>query len=234
MSNSRIPRTIIKFNPFITNTNTYMLAGSPTNFSRLGWLQAEMNQWTAFVTAWVLLFVKYADKKNSRTTAVKDQLYLIIRQCIALDKTNHLLDRIAASPSVTITDMETFNIKKGVLQDSTHTQRRSMVDESLVVSLQPVGGGDINVKCRTAHDAKRPSIPDGADSVQFAYQVGGSAPVSADDAGLKVDLSSHAAFTMHLGSANSGKTLFIFFRWFNTKHPELASHWNAMQTILVL
>jgi hypothetical protein len=230
----RIAREIDGFNPYIINTNTYMLAGTPTNWSRLGWLQAEMTQWTGFVTQWTPLYAKYSDKKGSRTTAITDQLHLIIKQCIGLDKSNHLLDRIAASPNVTILDLETFHIKKGVLQDNTHTQRHAEVADALVVDLQSVGGGDIAVKCRTSHDSKRSSIADGADCVQYAFQIGGTAPASADITGLKVETSSHAAFTLHLGSASSGKTLFIFFRWYNTKHPALASHWNAMQTILVL
>jgi hypothetical protein len=218
----------------MTNTNAYMLAGTPTNWSRLGWQQAEMTQWTGFNTQWAPLYAKYSDKKGSRTTAITEQLHLIIKQCIALDKTNHLLDRIAASPNATIIDLETFRIKKGLLQDNSHTQRRAEIAESLVVGLQVLGGGDIAVKCRTSHDSKRSSLADGADCVQYAYQVGGSAPVNVDDAGLRKETSTHAAFTLHLGQANSGKTLYIFFRWYNTKHPALAAHWNAMQTLLVV
>jgi len=211
-----------------------MLAGTPVNWQRLAWQQAEMTQWTGFATQWTSLYAKYSDKKNSRTTAITEQLHLIIKQCIALDKANHLLDRIAASPNATITDLETFHIKKGVLQDNTRTQRRAEIAESLVVGLQVLGGGDISVKCRTSHDSKRSSLADGADCVQYAYQVGGTAPANVDDAGLRKETSSHAAFTLHLGAGNSGKNLYIFFRWYNTKHPALAAHWNVMQTLLVV
>jgi len=230
----RISRSIVLFNIFITNTNTYLLAGTPTNWSRLGWTQAEMTQWTSFYTQWIALFAKYSDKKGSRTTAIKDQLMLIIKQCIALDKANHLLDRIASSPNVTIIDMETFHIKKGVLQDVTRTTHHTSISDVVVVSLQPIGGSIIVTKCRTSHDSKRPSIPDGADSVQYAWQLGGTAPVSAEDAGLKSGLSSHAAFNLNLPAGSTGKYLYIFFRWYNTKHPNLAGPWCSLLTVLVL
>ena len=234
MPTSRIPRTIDEFNPYIVNTNAYLLAGTPTNWSRLGWVQGEMTQWTGFVTLWNPLYPKYADKKGSRTTAIKDQLLLIIKQCITLDKTNHLLDRIAASPNATIIDMETFHIKKGVLQDVVHTQMRSSNSESIVAALQPLGGGDVSIKCRTSHDSKRGSIADGADSVQYVFQVGGTAPTGADDAGLNKEISTHASFTLNLGTSASEKKLYIFFRWYNTKHPDLAGPWCSLQTTLVL
>lgn len=168
---SRIPRMIDGFNPFIINTNTYMLAGTPPNWQRAGWVQAEMTLWTGYSTSWAPLYAKYSDKKGSRTTAIKDQLHLIIKQCIALDKSNHLLDRIAASAAVTITDMETFHIKKGVLQATKALGKHTVISDAVVVALQPIGGGNISVKCRTGHDSKRPSIAAGSNSVQYAYQV---------------------------------------------------------------
>jgi hypothetical protein len=211
-----------------------MLAGTTTNWSRLGWVQSEMTSWTGFYNSWTPLFAKYSDKKGSRTTSIKDQLHLIIKQCIALDKTNHLLDRIASSPNVTIQDMETFHIKKGVLQAPKPMKAIAAINEGVAVALRPIGGGSISIKCRTGHSASRPSKANGADSVQYAYQVGGTAPTGGDDAGLKKEISTRAAFTLATGTASSGKNLYIFFRWYHTKHPDLAGPWGALQTVLML
>jgi hypothetical protein len=237
MPTSRIPRTIDLFNTFIVNTNSYMLAVIvPTNWSRLGWVQAEMTAWTAFVTQWNPLYVKYSDKKGGRTTAIKDQLLLIIKNCVALDKSNHLLDRIAAAPTVTISDMQTFHIKKGVLQTTTHTVGQTAISENVVASLKPIGGGDVKLKCRTINDGNRSSIAAGANSVQYTYLIATptTAPAAADAAGLTKEISTKAAFTLHTGAGSTGKTLYIFFRWYNTKHPELAGPWSTMQSTVIL
>lgn len=234
MGTPRIPRTINGFNTFIIGTNTYFLAGTPTNATRLGILPAEMTQWTLFATQWTPLFVKYSDKKGSRTTVITEQLHLIINQCKAFDKLNHILDRIAASPTVTILDMETFNIKKGVLQSDTRTVRRTASSELVMAGLKCIGGGSISIKCHSTHDSGRPSVPAGSNCVQYAYQIGGETPISADSDSLKLGLSTQASFTLITGASSTAKTLYIFFRWHNTKHPELSGPWSSMQSTLIL
>jgi len=230
---SRIPRRIEEFNSYIANTSAYLRAGTPTNAERLGILTDECAQWVAFSTEWVPLYVRYSDKKNSRTTAIKDQLMLIINECTELDRSCRLLDRIAASPNVTITDMETFNIKKGVLQKTTRTVPVTPISEPVVAGIQPIGGGSVSIKCHTA-TGRRPSIFGEANCVQYSYQVGGAPPVAADAAGLSRGISTKASFILPLGPENSAKYLYIFFQWYNTKHPELAGPWSLMQTILIL
>lgn len=226
--NSRIPRTIDEFNTYIDITNTYLLAGTPTNWSRLAWTQAEMTQWTTFNTQWKPAFLKYSDKKGSRTTAITEQLHLIIKNCVTLDKTNHLLDRIAAAApgAQTITDLQTFNIKAGS-QAKAPSHTHTAIAEAVVVSLQAIGGGDVQIKCRTGHDSKHSSIVDGADSVQYLYQIGGTAPANAETAGLIKEHSTKASFTIHLGAASAEKRLYIFFRWYNSKYPALAGPWSG-------
>ena len=166
---SRIPRGIIDFNSYIANTSNYLTAGTPTNAERLGILPAETAQWGGIYTDWAPLYAKYSDKKNSRTTAVTDQLYLLIDTCVALDQECHLLDRIAASPNVTVTDLELFNIKKGTLQ-SIRSKPSTPITEQITVILQPLGGGSMNVKCYYP-SAQRAGIFEEADSVQYVYVV---------------------------------------------------------------
>ena len=231
---ARIPRGIDDFNPYFTNAISYLSDGTPTtNAVRLGVLPAELAELTGFATTWAPLYLKYSDKRNSRTTAVKDQLLEIIDNVVTFDQNNHILDRIAASPNVTIVDLETFNIKKGSLQKTTRTVSTTPIIEPVTVTIQPIGGGSATIKCYST-TGQRASIYDGADSVQYLYQVGDTAPSSAEAPGLTKDLSTKASFTLALGSASSAKNLYIYFRWYNTKHPELAGPWSSLQTTLIL
>jgi hypothetical protein len=231
---TRIPRGINEFNPYIGNTSDYLTTGLPiTNAVRLGITEVEASQWQAFNTEWAPLYIKYSDKKNSRTTAIKDQLLLIIDKVANFDRTYHILDRIASSVNVSIADMETFNIKKGVLQKTTRTLSSTSMNELVTVTIQPIGGGSANIKCYTT-TAQRAGIYDDADCVQYLFCTGDTAPESAESAGLTKDLSTKATFTLALGAGAAGKKLFIFFRWYNTKHPELAGPWSGLQTTLLL
>lgn len=233
MSNaSRIPRGIDDFNSYIIHTSVYLTDGTPTNAERLGFLPSETKQWTDIHNEWIPLYAKYSDKKNSRTMSVTDQLYVLIKKCIDLDQSCHLLDRIAASPNVTVTDLELFDIKRGTLQ-SNRSKPSSSITEPVSAILQPLGGGSMNVKCYST-SGQRAGIFDEGDSVQFIYLVGTVPPESADAAGLSKDLSTKGIFTLSLGSASSGKYLYIYFRWYNTKHPSLAGPWSNLQTILIL
>ena len=161
------------------------------------------------------------------------ELRLIIDETADFDQSNHILDRIAASPNVTIADMETFNIKKRVLQKSTRTIPTTPIVDSVSITLIPIGGGSILLKCYRS-TGQRAAICEEADCVQYLYQVGDTPPASADAGSLKNGLSTKASFTLALGASSSGKTLYIYFRWYNTKHPELAGPWSSLQTSLIV
>jgi len=233
MASARIPRGIDEFNTYIGNTNSYLLAGTPTNANRLGVTPEELTQWTGFATDWAPLYLKYSDKKNSRTTAIKDQLLEIIGNTTDFDQRNHVLDRIAASPNVTIVDMETFNIKKGVLQKTSRLSSNTPIAEAVTVTIQHLGGGMVTIKCYST-TGQRASIYSDADGVQYLFMVGDTAPVSADAPGLSKELSTKAIITLNLGTASSGKNLYIYFRWYNTTRPELSGPWSALQTSLIV
>jgi hypothetical protein len=81
---------------------------------------------------------------------------------------------------------------------------------------------------------QRAGIPDFADSVQFLYQVGGQAPTSAEESGLIKELSPKAVFTLPLGSTSALKNLFMYFRWFDTRPPEIAGPWSGLQIAGIL
>ncbi|MDR3653933.1 MAG: hypothetical protein P4L34_13305 [Paludibacter sp.] len=231
---ARMPRGIVLFNPYIENVVSYLQEGTPTtNADRLGVLPAEVTKFTEFFTQWEPLYSKYSDKKKSRTTSIKDQLLVIIDNVITFDQTYHILDRIAASPNVTVDDMETFNIKKGVLQKTPRSNSSSIITDQVTVTMQSLGGGIMSIKCYSP-TSQRAGIQEDADCVQYLYQVGDPAPVSAMSAGLIKDLSPKAVFTLALGADSALKNLYIYFRWFNTRHPELAGPWSGLQIAGIL
>jgi len=231
---SRIPRLISTFNVYIISTSRYLVAGTPvTHGERLKLSPADISTWIGFADEWIPLYRLYSDKSNSRTTAIKDQLLLIISRAVAFEAKNHLLDRISTSPLVTVTDMETFNIKRGLLQKKRHTIAITPIKEIVRTILKPIGGGLIHIKC-AGGTAPRARIVAGADCVQYLYCIGDTPPLSPNDPELKTALSSRATFTLDTGAASQGKRLFIYFRWFNTRHPELAGSWCGVMEAWVL
>jgi hypothetical protein len=230
---SRIPSSIDEFAPFSSNTSAYLAAGTPSNATRLGVTAAELVTWQSFATQFAALYPKYADKKNSRTTAIKDQLLLIIRNCVLFNQTNHILDRIASSPNVTIADMETFNIKAGVLRKTTKTKMQTPISDVISATVIPIGGGSLEIKCRNMN-SNRASIVDGANCVQYAYVIGEKPPTGAEELGLRNQISSKAYFTLNLGTDACSKIIYIYFRWYNIKYPELAGPWSNMMAMMVL
>jgi len=229
----RIPRGIDDCSQYLVSTNKYLGSGTPNNAERLGILPEEAIKWSGFTNRYNPLYLLYSDKKNSRTTAVKDQLLSIIDEVTDFDQKNHLLDRIAASPNVTIADMETFNIKKGVLQKTTRSVATTPLINQVAAAIQPIGGGSLNIKCRNV-SGERAAIDEGANCVQYAYMIGEKAPVSADAENLRREISTKASFILALGSDSSTQSLFIYFRWYNTKHPNLAGPWSALMTTFIL
>lgn len=232
MTNStRVPRGIDSFNKYIVSTSSYLQEGTPTTHAaRLGITEEELKFILALLASWTSLYKLYGDKKNSRTTAVIDQLHDNVDQFVDYDKEHHLLDRIASSPNATIIDMETFNIRNGALQRSARSTTSKPITDAVSAILDAVGGGMVSVKCYNT-ESSRPSIFSDSDCIQFAYAVGSTPPTSVLASGLTQGLSSKASFTISTGADNGGKNLYIFFRWYNSRHPELAGPWCAMVTI---
>ena len=230
---SRIPHSIVDFHGFLTTTCAYLVLGTPNNATLLGWTAAELTTWTGYLTAWQPYYIKYLDKRNARTPAVTEILNGFIDKACAYNKSHKLLDRIAASTSATTTDLNIFRIKtSGVTKKATRTVSTTPVEISVSPAFVLVGGGVIKVKCKNNTD-KGQHIVEGSDSVQYVYKIDDKAPEGADDSGLSSGLSTKASFSLSLGSSNSGKPLYIFFRWYNTKHPELAGPWTPLQTLSI-
>ena len=231
---TRIPRTINRFDTYLENGVRYLQAGNPvTNASRLAIQEEEVTTLTGYYSEWSPLFLLYADKKNSRTTAVTEQLHLIINKTVDYDHQQHLLDRIASSPNVTVTDLDTFNIKGSLLAKTTRSKPSKAISELVLPDISQLGGGELTIKCR-AGESNRAAILKSADCVEFRYRVDEQAPTSVKDEGLASSVSTKAIFTLSLGAENSGKVAYLYFRWYNTKYPNLAGPWSSLHTALIL
>jgi hypothetical protein len=230
MSNSRVPQTIVEFHLYANNAVDYLNSGTPKNSERLGITDEEISLLTGIITRWNPLYVLYSDKEKTRTSVVIAQLQDLVEEFSDLDHSKHLLNRIAASANVTVVDLKTFNIKSGQSKRPVAVQP---IQEAVNASFQLLGGGSITIKCR-AEGSSSASIIDEADCVQYAYMVGVTPPESADAAGLYRNVSTRATFTLALGSGTSTKYLYIYFRWYNTKHPELAGPWTRLVSTVIV
>jgi len=231
---SRMPRAIDPFNSYFIKTTSYWDEGTPTtNATRLGISAEEVTTWKGFLAEWQPLYLQYSDKENYRTKTVLERLYDIISRVIAFDQTNHILDRVAVSLNVTITDLVTFNIHKGVMQSDRTTTDKPMTDTVIPV-IRALGGGMMEIKCYSPAGGSRPGIPSDGDAVMYYYQLGGTAPDSTDSPGLTMVVSSKASFTLSLGNSAKGKVLYLYFCWYNTRHPELTGPVCELQSPIVL
>ncbi len=144
MGQVRLRRSIKDFEIDITFTTDYIQQPcdpSPSiNGLRLGWMQAEIDQWVGFKTAWAPLYVKYGNKKATRTTQVKDSLNAIIAEAVSYEKQKHLYERIAVSPNATIMDYEAFKIKRGTpLEDKIATPAPPPGNKRVAIALKKMG-----------------------------------------------------------------------------------------------
>ena len=231
---TRIPRSINEFGTYIGSTNVYLSTGDPeNNGQRLGLSADEMAKWKTFETDFSPLLLMYNDVTNSRTRAIRNNLIEIIDKAIAYDQANHILDRIAASPNATVYDLGAFNINGGVPSKTTRSRSITVIKEPVSVTFQQLGGAIIAIKCYSTSGA-RAAIFGEADSVQYLFKTGNVPPTSTNEDGLKSGLSTKGSFNLELNPEYKGKYLYIFFRWYNTKHPEMSGPWSELQTTMIM
>ncbi|TCN67671.1 hypothetical protein [Acetobacteroides hydrogenigenes] len=227
-----IPRTFGNFNFFIRNTNSYMEEGTPKNSERLGIPIEIATSWKGIEKKWITAYDKYSDRYNLRTQAVNDELRAVIDEAHTFNAENHFLARIAISENATVTDLETFGIRNGTGQKQPRSIPQSPITSLVEVTLKPIGGGSVMVKCYSK--GARASILDAADSVQYRFVVGATAPSSAEDPELDKEISTKASFVLPTGAEKIGMFLYVYFRWYNIKHPELAGPWSTLQSTIII
>ena len=111
------------------------------------------------------------------------------------------------------------------------------IAELCVVGMISEGLGLYDIMSSVSTDSTRASKAHKGDTVQFSYAIFDTEAeahiIDPLDIVMHQDTSTHAHFHHDFGAANQGKWLVIYFRWFNTKHPELAGRWSAMRILAI-
>lgn len=239
MATQRVPKSIPKFILYMQTTVAYLLKASPApftnlNWQRLGWLNAEVTAWQAFLNA----VLPYNVDKKHRTPTMTSAANVIITNTRAYDKTNHMIDRTAAqSPTVTnIDDYTTFNIKHSnpAQSGSMPTARHTATENIVWFILKALGGGIMKFEARADKSSKSASKLPGFD-VGIVYLI-----LNQTDAiPTTVDLltqntsSSKAANTLHLAANTSGKRIAISMYWKHKTNPNLDGPKSPIQVVLI-
>ncbi len=230
MSSSRIPSAIEKFFGYVETTNNYLQKPIvPTNGQRLTLADADVLIWSNQADIGAKLFLAKKDPLQKGPSINKKVKEFISDFKIFAEPQ---LDIIATCLAATTDDALMFNV---VLVRKKRTTIFAVITEKCNVIFTLLGGGKIQFKCRTTKDAKRGALALGANAVEVVYIIGDSntkAP-SADEMG-NGKLFSKASFILSLGTINSQKVLYIYFRWTNIKHPEVASPWSELQIIPIV
>ena len=259
---SIIPRDIKGFNIYIAKTNALLIKGAPENYTRYNWTTDNLTDWQGFESDWVPLKLQYDDEKGQRTSAITEQLYLIIEDAIAYDKVNKLIRHIKATVGLTAIDCQTFHIPLSLASatgakhsssgtTTTQTNKTAATTEGVFPKLLPAVGGMVRCKCFAENTSSgKPRKLDDYDLVEYACGVFYSGTenllTDADDIRLTIKHSSKASFVLQTavmlnnlpvlapGVVAPAKILVIFFRWAKSKHPTLNGPWcGAFTTVLL-
>ncbi|MBI3500890.1 MAG: hypothetical protein HY063_03765 [Bacteroidetes bacterium] len=222
----------------MTRTTHFLNAPSLTSFKgknweRFNWEETERAQWESFAKTADEWFKLYSNPAV-RTTAVKNMLVDVQRDTVKYNQQQKLLDRIASNPNRTVTsDFSLFRIKRGSpLEKIKRTVHTASIDEAPMVALKGQGGGAIKVFCRTVTGTGRGHRHKLSNSVLIAYAIGRTPPASVDACTLK-HISTRAKFFLRLDYKERGNRIYLFARWYNTKHPELAGPWSEMHQSVI-
>jgi len=223
------------FNSYINNTANYLTAvsGGTANYVRLLVTDSEYNTWQNFRADWRdNLYPKYSDKKESRTTAIKDKVRKLMKDFTIFVRP--ILNRISGAPLVTIDDLEVFNIKAGVLRDDTRTTQTTPVDSMVLFSMIQIGGGIIKFHCRPTTDSKRASKFKGCD-VEVRYKiVANTEPTPTEVLQLtEIANSTKAIFQLNLGTENQGKKISASVRWIVNSDPNRNGPWSGIASVII-
>jgi hypothetical protein len=112
---------------------------------------------------------------------------------------------------------------------------RGKIDVIPYVNLKAIGGGDVQVRCRTEKDQTRASMHPLADAIECRYilvPVGEMPPAGQKDA-KNTQVSRKARFTVSLGDEQAGQRFYGFFRWANLTNPQNSGPWSPTQTVII-
>jgi hypothetical protein len=228
-----VPRTIYGFGQYIVRTDDRLLAINP----------ASTNPWWTDYALTLAVQKEWHDRRIglltnllpanvnplTRNDLTRAALHTAISQFATFAE--NPLKVIAGSPVSTHVEEVIFNFKIG---HADPVQNHTPITHQCIARITAEGGGLYDIMCRVAEDATRSSKDPFADVLQYAYFIGAAdAVTNPDDARLTIEQSTHAHFHHDFGGANQTQWLTLFFRWFNTKHPELKGPWSPVQKLVI-
>ena|ERR1035437_534056 len=224
MPTTRIPYGIPTFFSYLDTGDNYFLITDPLAPARLGLPATVAPAWHTKRLAGDALKVLY-DNIATKTKIVNTEIHDFIVNFHELEQPN--INIMAASPNASTLDAGTFKFKIGHA-DPTHLT--VAITDPIYALGHPIGGGKAAFQCRVLADATRPHLHSGADGVQLAYKLGDPAPAGFDTGTQKISFTK-ASFILSLGDSAGGQHLFVYARWYNSKHPELSGPWSLVQMI---
>ena len=222
MAQQRISLSIIKFFALMQSTCAYLISNSPLpftnlNWQRLNWLPAELAAWQAFLAEITPLYTIYSANPRGNPVNTK-AIHAIIKATRLYDKTNHVIDRIAAgSPTVTnMNDFIMFSIKHNspVVGSGLPTERHVATTNQVWIIAKGVGGAVIHYEARADKSSKRAHVLKGF-HLGVVYTVLNAADVvpATPDVLATATSSSKANNTLHLPENTMGKRVAMSFYW---------------------
>ena len=249
MGETRVPEKQAEYNIFLIALAIYLnTIEEGATLKRgiiLGMLPAEMTTLNNFRASWSSEDPAHPgvyDILNDPTKCTKVTPKLVAQHMKEFRTfMNPILDRMSGSPFITSADRLVLHIAEPVI---THSHINTPIPYKTIIGIEVMGGGALKISIRSAHDATRASIPEGADAIELAWR--DDAPVvsppltdtepptvtkakqmTGPEDGAKTLISTKAIFQMNFGVDHGGNHFQCFARFINTKRPDRAGLWTG-------
>jgi hypothetical protein len=255
MGQGRIPKKLAAFITYIMVVNDYLHLVAPGDTDPrgivLGMTPDDLTKLKNFVTslisgdpvhpgAWDL-----HSKKSTKTSTTRQNMEDIMNEFGDFFRPE--LNRMAAASNITNGDRDVLNIARPVVS---HTKPSTAIAAKCFVDITMLGQCEAKFECRASADANRSGKADGADAVEVAFcslpmvdQKDGDASILASKVKPRQmmgpseatdhSISTKALFTLTFPDSQLGNNLQLFFRWINTKHPDLAGPWSSLFSVII-
>jgi hypothetical protein len=109
---------------------------------------------------------------------------------------------------------------------------RPSINDVVFILLNALPGSRLEITCRTAADASRPSIHPDADAIEIRYFIGTNPPATVKDC-TGTEISTKSKFVIQLDPADAGKKIYVYARWRNNIDVNKSGPFTNMQSTLV-
>ena len=145
--------------------------------------------------------------------------------------------RIFANSHIRYNDKMTDKDRQdvGVPPRDTKPSPRPKITDIPFIGLTNMGGGAIEVRCRTETDQTRDSMHPAADAIECRYvmiPIGEKPPNDAETC-AKFQTSKKARFIISCGAKNEGQRFYGFFHWVNLTNPENSGPWSNYRSAVI-